>query len=127
MSVFHLTSTLPMTQTELITLILKLIVFGIVCEANARWIISFNRWCQYEPDQGVKMILWKVKVWSDKYLGDYLSKPVYSCPTCMASLHGIIPFIFTYVIICGWNLLMIPVGLFYLGSLSERATYKNEH
>lgn len=35
-----------------------------------------------------KMIFWKLRYWSLKYVGEFLSKPLFTCPTCMASVHS---------------------------------------
>ena len=41
-----------------------------------------------EPIEDTKMVLWKAKFYSLKYLGEFWSKPIITCPTCMASLHS---------------------------------------
>lgn len=134
----------------LLNSLITLVIFSVICIANARWIIAFHRWCQYEvyeKDQRVikngrvrvlkagqvvedsKMILWKLKRWGDKNLG-WLKKPVYDCPTCQASLHGIIPFLVTakatglFNTCDTWQLIIM--GLFYIGVLSGVATELNE-
>lgn len=43
-----------------------------------------------------RMILWRLKYYSIKYIGDYWSKPIITCPTCMASVHSSY-FYFTYL------------------------------
>jgi hypothetical protein len=132
---------------EIAILILKLTVFGIVLYGNAHWILAFNRWCQYDtyteetyyetrdgftemPAGSIipetKMILWRVKKWCDKNLSVFMSKPVYSCPTCMASVHGVLPFWITYLTLCDFSFIAIPLWLFYTGVLSGYTTIINE-
>lgn len=120
--------------TELI-LLLKLLIFVIIWHGNAKLIIGFNRATQEN------MILDKVKLWSDKNLGEFWSKPVYSCPTCMSSFHGVIPFLITCHFLFGltwtWhesilmNLAEVAFrayGLYYYTlSLAGQTTYLNEH
>ena len=43
----------------------------------------------HEPEEHSKMALWWVKYYSLKYLGEFWSKPVCTCPPCMASLHSL--------------------------------------
>ena len=125
----------------------NLIIFSIICLGNAFLIIGFNRACQYdiyendqhfvrgnevveikkgEPKEETKMILWRVKYYSEKWLGDFWSKPVYSCPTCMASLHGLVPFIFTETIRHNLNMESILHWAFYTLVLSGLTTFINE-
>lgn len=135
-------------MTVEIIILTKLIIFGIVCYGNAKWIIFFNRACQYDvttedkhagSGEGsvkmiprgtmipeTKMILWWVKKWADEKVGYFWSKPIYSCPTCMASLHGIIPFLFLEYHLVGFSLVSILHWMFYTGVLSGVATRLNE-
>ena len=40
-------------------------------------------------DKKYNMILWWIRFYSLKYIGLKWSKPIITCPTCMASLHSI--------------------------------------
>jgi hypothetical protein len=118
-----------------------LIVFALIIVANAFAIIGFHMACQYESEQtvidgylcnGVKpesrMVFWRVGYYSDRWLGDFWSKPVYSCPTCMASLHGLLPFLITYYLLGCYDgnvFIMILQYIFYTLSLSGVVTYVN--
>lgn len=125
----------------------NLIIFSIVCFANSFLIIGFSRACQYEvyeTDQHFvrdnkvvqikageivedsKMLLWKVKFYSDKYLGKFWSKPVYSCGTCMSSFHGLIPFLITAHFTTGLNSLSVLYWFFYTLTLSGFVTVLND-
>ena len=39
-------------------------------------------------DKQFNMLLWWVRYYSLKYIGKKWSKPIITCPTCMASLHS---------------------------------------
>lgn len=61
-----------------------------------------------KPEHGYikesRMAFWKLKRWSLKNLGMFWSKPVCTCPICMASLHSIIIYgLFCYSINWDWR------------------------
>lgn len=98
---------------------------------NAFAIIGVNRATEYEsvneelhgivPDS--KMILWKLRYYSIKTFGEFWSKPICTCCTCMASLHSI-PFYLTFILLIGsinW-LFFYPL---YIVSLAGIVTYIN--
>lgn len=126
---------------------ITLIIFSIVCFANSFLIIGFNRACQYEVyendqhfvrdnkvcqinkgkiQEDSKMILWRVKYLSEKYLGKFWSKPVYSCVTCMASLHGVLPFVLTSYLTTGLSYIGIVYWMFYTLVLAGFSTVVND-
>lgn len=131
-----------------ILILTKLIIFALVWYFNAHAIVGFNRACQYqttEVDENLnteegsvkmvprgtiipetKMFLWRVKKWCDENVGMFWSKPIYSCCTCMPSLHGALPFLITCYFITGFSLWTFPFWLFYTLSLSGYTTYLNE-
>lgn len=134
-------------MVALILILLKLVIFRMVIQANAEEIIAFNRACQFqtrETDDTIlsitghitypkgsvidetKMILWRFRMWVDRFVPVFWRKPIYGCCTCMASIHGIIPFLFTAYITLQPSLLWIPYGLFYILVLSGVATKENE-
>lgn len=43
----------------------------------------------HQPEEETKMAFWWVKFYSLKWLGPFLSKPICTCPPCMASLHSL--------------------------------------
>lgn len=60
-------------------------VFGL----NSLYIIGLNTVTYYEEnDDDSKMIFWKVREWSVETFGKFWSKPICTCPPCMASLHS---------------------------------------
>lgn len=134
-----------------IDLLITLVIFGLIAWANAYEIIAFNRACQYESyetdehvlvdhkvvmkkkgevKEGTQMFLWRVKYYSDKWLGKFWSKPIYSCPTCMASAHGILPFIFAgFLTMPHEKVFTTPIffaWIFYTLVVSGIATLMNE-
>lgn len=56
----------------------------------------------HDPIEESKMALWKIKFLSLKYLGEFWSKPVCTCPPCMSSLHSL------------WYWLFVPCTVQYL-------------
>ena len=94
----------------------ELTLFILLLLCNAFAIIGFNRSCWYDDDG--KMLLWLLKKWSDKTLGVFWSKPVYSCTTCMASLHGLMPFWITYLTLYSFTPLAVGVWAFYTATLA---------
>lgn len=76
---------------------------------NAMWIVGFYTACYCEIVEGydnktcsvklgpvyqTKMILWRVKYYSNKWFGEFWSKPICDCPPCMASIHSLWYFLF---------------------------------
>ena len=56
------------------------------------------------------MLLGKVGAWIEKTIGEYWSKPLISCPPCMASVHGT----WFYLLLVGdlnWFLLVYVLAL----------------
>jgi hypothetical protein len=49
-------------------------------------------------DNNSKMLLWELRWYSNLLLGEKLTKPLFSCPTCMASFHSLIFWIPIYII-----------------------------
>lgn len=94
--------------------------------ANIGFIWGFYLACRIEfhsderPDLGYdkhsKNIFWKVKYFSLKYLGEFLAKPICTCPICMSSIHSII--IYTlFVWYTGWDWRFIVGWLLYVPCL----------
>lgn len=121
---------------ELHTL-LVLLIFSLICVANAYYIIGFNRACYFEyveelggektkeVDNESKMILWRVGYYSEKWFGRFASKPIYSCVTCMSSLWGAIPFWLTYLNQFNFTPISIAYYIFYTFVLAGLATWLN--
>lgn len=61
-----------------------------------------------------KMALWKLSYWSEKYLGAWWSKPLFLCPTCMASVHGA----YFYFIFSEKNILLFPFYIVILAAIN---------
>lgn len=89
---------------------------------NAFLIIGFYTACLYEVDafsrpyEDSKMILWRFRKWSVDTFGLFWSKPICTCPPCMASLHSILPLVlFSNITDCtallyGWPLYALIVS-----------------
>jgi len=118
----------------------NLIIFCIICFANALYIIGFNRATYFEwmnptisynknndeIDEDSKMVLWKLRYWSEKTIGEFWSKPLMTCPTCMASVHGFIPFLITYMSVYTLSPMVVIYWLFYTLTLAGLATLLNK-
>lgn len=50
-------------------------------------------------DTQFNMLFWWVRYYAIKYFGNWWSKPIITCPTCMASIHSIyfyFPFVYYF-------------------------------
>ena len=68
---------------------------------------------------GEGMIFRRVGLWVEKNIHYDLTKPLFNCPTCMASIHSVIPFWMTYEISEDTILLYI----IYIPALSALSTW----
>lgn len=75
--------------------------------------IGFGGKTERVPFEESKMFLWKIKYWSEKYLGEFWSKPVCNCPPCMASLHSLAVWFFIYVLV-PFHPILIPLHILYI-------------
>lgn len=107
-------------------MLISIIIFVLIGVVNSFYCIGFNRACQYDAQSNEYMVLWRVKYLSDKYLGEFWSKPVYSCPTCMASLHGVIPFLIAEAAVNGIGVDSLYRWVFYTVSLAGLTSFLNE-
>ena len=77
--------------------------------------------CQGADQYGVmndsKMLLWKLRYTAEKKLGLFYSKPLFSCPPCMASIWGTV-FYFSYIGFSITSILMLPSYIFALSGLT---------
>lgn len=74
---------------------------------------------------GEDMILSRPAMWLEYRLPEFWLKPVFGCPTCMASLHSILPFWLTHDLTWQnglWYLIYIPA----LATLATIITRKVE-
>jgi hypothetical protein len=100
-----------------------ILIFTLILFANAFEIIGFNRACGYQLilkkgkpisiDPTSKMIFWKFGWWCETTFGAFYSKPIYSCCTCMSSLHGIVPFWFTFLLLYQFTPMAFVYWAFY--------------
>lgn len=67
---------------------------------------------------GEDMILSRPAMWLEYRLPEYWLKPVFGCPTCMASLHSILPYWLTHDLTT-YNVLLY---LIYVPALATVAT-----
>jgi hypothetical protein len=104
---------------------MNLIDFSIMLVIGCLFCIGIQAITEYEEDKNGnisdKMILWKLRFYSIKYLGVWLSKPLFLCLPCMASIVGTIIFFtfslvfFQNVCIFAWPLYCITLsGLNYV-------------
>lgn len=68
---------------------------------------------------GKNMIFERVGIWIEKRVPEELTFPFYNCPTCMASIHSIIPYWYFHDMTTD-NLLMYII---YVPALSTVATW----
>ena len=73
-----------------------------------------NSYCdEYGIDKDSKMVGWWLRYYSLKVFGEYWSKPLFTCPPCMASVHG--TWVYLLMSPMGWQ--MLPVYLLFLCGL----------
>lgn len=84
-----------MIQTILILLILNsLYIYGLWFasefdyRSDTHYAIDKSKAKVSDVDMDSAMVLWRLKFYSLKYIGDYWSKPIITCPMCMASVHS---------------------------------------
>jgi len=65
------------------------------------------------------MIFWKVRYYGLKYLPMWLSKPLFECCTCMASIHSVYVYWYMY----SWSVENLIIYLVYIGFLGGLTTY----
>ena len=68
---------------------------------------------------GEGMIFRGLGLWIEKKIHYDLTKPLFNCPTCMASIHSVIPFWMTYEVSEATILLYI----IYIPALSALSTW----
>lgn len=91
---------------------------------------SFEYLSQDHPELGViqssKMLLWKWRYLSLKYVGKFFSKPLFTCPTCMCLVHSSYVFwpitLFTY----GFRYEFIYIYVIYFMSLGAMCYIASE-
>ena len=94
----------------------SLYIYGLYEASHFEYISKDN------PKLGVieksKMILWKFRWLSEKYLGMFYSKPLFSCPTCMASVHSSYIFWPLALMVYDFTPMMILIYILYVGTLA---------
>lgn len=70
-----------------------------------------------------KMIFWKLRFWSLKYFGSFWSKPLFTCPTCMSSVHST----YFYWAIMPFTLHSLMVYPFYVIGLAGMVSIINNY
>jgi len=90
---------------------------------NSLEIFGFHYACKFERDprnkvwEDSKEILWFVKFYSEKWLGEKWSKPVCNCVICMASLHSLIIWIPIYIYL-PFSFMLIYSHIIYVTALA---------
>lgn len=70
-----------------------------------------------------KMVLWKLRYYAEKYLGEFWSKPFFTCPTCMASVHST----YFYWAVMPFTLHSLIIYPFYIVGLAGLTSIINNH
>jgi hypothetical protein len=76
----------------------------------------------HEPIEDTKEVLWRIKFYSLKYLGPFYSKPLCTCPPCMASLHSL--WYWLFFSLNTTNLVLYPFYILSLCGLMKLITVK---
>jgi hypothetical protein len=84
-----------------------LLIFALLA-LNSLYIYGIYFATSYEPDQKgepvEKNVLWFLSYYSIRWFGVFLSKPLFICPPCMASVHGI----YFFILFSNYNLIYLP-------------------
>lgn len=80
----------------------------IVALITAFYIVGLHRATYYELDREgkpcEKMVLWFIRYYAEKHIPFGLHKPIISCPTCMASVHGLfVVYFYDYINVWGYG------------------------
>ena len=70
-----------------------------------------------------KMIFWQLRYYSLKYIGDFWSKPLFTCCTCMASFHSL----YFYWAIMPFDLHSLIIYPFYIVGLAGVVSVVNNY
>jgi len=76
------------------------------------------------PLTGTKMLLTNVRLWFQRNLGYFWSKPFVSCVACMASVHG--TWYYWLVYLPGLSLASVGLWLLWIPAVSTVAEYIHE-
>lgn len=68
---------------------------------------------------GEGMIFRGLGLWIEKKIHYDLTKPLFNCPTCMASIHSILPYWCSY----DFNAHNVVIYVFYVAGLSALSTF----
>lgn len=72
-----------------------LIIYGLYSSARFDWkqegntVINYKTVKESDVDPDSKMIFWRLHFYSLKFFGTWWSKPILTCPICMASIHSL--------------------------------------
>lgn len=94
---------------------------------NSLYCIGVYKACSFEyksddhPELGViegsQMIGWRLRLYAEKYLGRFASKPLFSCPPCMASVHSTYVFWPLVLTMYGFHPIEALIYIVYVGAL----------
>jgi hypothetical protein len=119
-----------MQSTEILILLLLAFVNSLV-------IIGWNKATEFDYERGVvnfagdkpnieedsKMILWKLRYYAINKIGYFWSKPLFTCCTCMASVHST----YIYWAALPLDLHSLVVYPIYILGLAGMVTIINNH
>lgn len=83
-----------MEWTELFAMALanSLVIFGINKATAFEFCHQDDRELDFCDEDGIdkdsKMVLYRFRLWSLQSFGEFWSKPLFTCPPCMASVHS---------------------------------------
>jgi hypothetical protein len=87
-----------MFELLLLGLINALVIFGVNKATFFEYCYVDDRgksFCdKYGIDKDSKMVLWFIRYWLLKTVGEFWSKPICTCPPCMASVWGTVVYWF---------------------------------
>ena len=86
---------------------------------NALYIVGFYLAC------GNDMVFDRPARWIEKHIKYWMTMPIFNCPTCMASLHSIVPYWMSYEV-CQDSVLIYVIYVFALSTVATLIANKVE-
>ena len=100
----------------LVGFINSLVIFGVNKATHFEYCHpdDTEEYCKNGIDLDSRMILYRLRLWSLKHIGEFWSKPLFTCPPCMASVHST----YIYWFAMPFNIQSLAIWPFYILMLS---------
>ena len=99
---------------------IPIVKIAVILLANA--LVIRGIWRAMSGDLERPMLLTRLRLAIEETVGKFWSKPLVSCPACMASFHGT----WFYLLFMDWNAVNLALLLLYIPALSTVTEYIHE-